>query len=148
MVLLKKVWRYLSAVISKKTKYGFKALGYLARKGQGSQAVISEIAEAEHIPRKFLEAILLELKNHGMLGSRLGKGGGYYFKQDPAEISLASIYRLLEGPIAMLPCVSLNYYERCTDCHNEEACSLNKVMIEVRDRTLSVLEHRSVADLI
>lgn len=134
-------------MISKKTKYGLKALAYLARMGRGTQVVIAEIAEQENIPRKFLEAILLELKNSGYLGSRMGKGGGYYLLREPDSITVASIYRLLEGPIAMLPCVSLNYYEKCTDCHSEEACQLNRVLIEVRDKTLSVLENRTLADL-
>lgn len=135
-------------MISKKTKYGLKALAYLARKGKGTQVIIAEIAEEEQIPRKFLEAILLELKNSGYLGSRLGKAGGYYLLKEPSSISLAAMYRLLEGPIAMLPCVSLNFYEKCLDCPSEEACSLNKVLIEVRDKTLSVLEHRTLADLV
>lgn len=135
-------------MISKKTKYGFKALAYLARKGKGSQVIIAEIAQAEQIPRKFLEAILLELKNQGFLGSRMGKGGGYYLLKDPDTISLSALYRILEGPIAMLPCVSLNYYEQCDDCHDESACQLKHVMIEVRDKTLSVLDNRSLADLV
>ncbi|MEY3441940.1 MAG: HTH-type transcriptional regulator CymR [Bacteroidota bacterium] len=121
---------------------------HLARRGQGVQVVISEIAAHENIPRKFLEAILLDLKNHGFLGSRLGKGGGYYLLKDPATISLASMYRLLEGPIAMLPCVSHNYYEACADCPEEAACSLKRVMIEVRDSTLVVLENRMLSDLV
>jgi Rrf2 family protein len=135
-------------MISKKTKYGLKAMANLARRGQGVQVVISEIAADENIPRKFLEAILLDLKNQGLLGSRLGKGGGYYLLRDPATISLAAIYRILEGPIAMVPCVSLNYYEKCADCLEEESCSLKRAMIEVRDSTLSVLENRSIADLV
>lgn len=134
-------------MISKKTKYGLKALAHLARKGRGVQVVIAEIALQENIPRKFLEAILLELKNSGHLGSRMGKGGGYYLLKEPDAISLAAIYRLLEGPIAMLPCVSLNYYEKCDDCHSEETCQLNRVLIEVRDKTLSVMENRTLADL-
>lgn len=134
-------------MISKKTKYGLKALAYLARQGQGAQVVIAEIAAQENIPRKFLEAILLELKASGYLGSRMGKGGGYTLLADPATIQLASIYRILEGPIALLPCVSLHYYEKCSDCHSEETCKLNRVLIEVRDRTLSVLENRTLADL-
>jgi Rrf2 family protein len=135
-------------MISKKTKYGLKAMTYLARKGQGSQVVISEIAAEENIPRKFLEAILLDLKNHGFLGSKLGKGGGYYLLKDPATISIASMYRILEGPIAMLPCVSHNYYEPCDDCKDEVGCTLKRLMIEVRDSTLGVLENRMLADLI
>jgi len=134
-------------MISKKTKYGFKAMAYLARRGKGSQVIIAEIAQAEEIPRKFLEAILLELKNQGFLGSRMGKGGGYYLLKEADTIPLAALYRILEGPIAMLPCVSLNYYEKCDDCHDETACRLKQVMIEVRDQTLSVLDHRSLADL-
>jgi Rrf2 family protein len=135
-------------MISKKTKYGLKAMAHLARKGKGMQVVIAEIAQQENIPRKFLEAILLELKNSGHLGSRMGKGGGYYLLKEPDAISLAAIYRSLEGPIAMLPCVSLNYYEKCDDCHSEETCQLNRVLIEVRDKTLSVMENRTLADLI
>ena len=135
-------------MISKKTKYGLKALAHLARKGKGVQVVIAEIAAAEQIPRKFLEAILLELKNSGHLGSRMGKGGGYHLLQDPEAITLAAIYRILEGPIAMLPCVSLNYYEQCADCKSEESCQLKRVMVEVRDKTLSVLENRTLVDLV
>lgn len=123
-------------------------MAHLARRGQGVQVVISEIAALENIPRKFLEAILLDLKNQGFLGSRLGKGGGYYLLKDPSTISLASMYRLLEGPIAMLPCVSHNYYESCGDCEDEAACTLKRVMIEVRDSTLVVLENRMLSDLV
>lgn len=134
-------------MISKKTKYGLKALAYLSRKGKGVQVVISEIATEENIPRKFLEAILLDLKNHGFLGSRMGKSGGYYLLREPDTVTLAAIYRVLEGPIALVPCVSLNYYERCDDCHSEEECHLKRVMVEVRDQTLAVLENRTLADL-
>lgn len=135
-------------MLSKKTKYGIKALAFLARKGKGAKVIISEIATEESIPRKFLEAILLELKNGGFLGSKIGKGGGYYLLKSPEEISLASLHRLLEGPIALLPCVSLNFYEKCDDCEDEENCKLNGVMLEVRDRTLEILENRSLADFL
>lgn len=135
-------------MLSKKTKYGLKALANLAKKGKGTPVLISKIAEEENISKKFLEAILLQLKNNGFLGSKMGKGGGYYLLKEPHEIKLASMYRILEGPIALLPCVSLNYYEKCEDCKSEETCMLNKVMIEIRDNTLSVLEHKTLADLI
>lgn len=135
-------------MLSKKTKYGLKALVNLAKKGKGTPVLISAIAEEENISRKFLESILLQLKNNGFLGSKMGKGGGYYLLKEPADIKLASMYRILEGPIALLPCVSLNYYEKCEDCKSEETCMLNKVMIEVRDSTLSVLENKTLADLI
>lgn len=135
-------------MLSKKTKYGLKALANLAKKGKGTPVLISKIAEEENISKKFLEAILLQLKNNGFLGSKMGKGGGYYLLKEPQEIKLAAMYRILEGPIALLPCVSLNYYEKCEDCKSEETCMLNKVMIEIRDNTLHVLENKTLADLI
>ena len=108
---------------------------------------VGRLAEEKNIPRKFLEAILLQLKNSGFLGSKKGKGGGYYLLKDPESINLASLIRVLEGPIAMLPCVSLNFYEKCDDCVSEEVCSLNGLMSEVRDSTLSILESKKLSDL-
>lgn len=134
-------------MLSKKTKYGLKALTYIAKKKDGQPVLISEIAESENISRKFLETILLLLKNTGFLASKMGKGGGYYLIKDPKDISMAALIRILEGPIAMLPCVSLNFYEKCADCPDEEACSLHKLMIEVRDNTLKVLENKTLHDL-
>lgn len=135
-------------MISKKTKYGLKALTYLAKKELGQPVLIAEIAEAENISQKFLEAILLDLRKQGLLGSKKGKGGGYYLRKPANEISLATVYRLLEGPIAWLPCVSLNYYEKCDDCESEETCAIHKAFIEVRDNVLSVVEHKMLSDLI
>ncbi|UOB16446.1 RrF2 family transcriptional regulator [Abyssalbus ytuae] len=135
-------------MLSKKTKYGLKALTYIAKKDSAKKPIlIAEIAEKEHISKKFLEIILLQLKNAGFLGSKKGKGGGYYLLKNPGKITVASLIRVLEGPIAMLPCVSLNFYEKCDDCVSEETCSLSKVMIEVRDSTLKVLENKTLADL-
>lgn len=134
-------------MLSKKTKYGLKALIYIARKGRKSPVLISEIAEQEKISKKFLEAILLQLKNNGFLGSKKGKGGGYYLIQKPNKIKVASLIRILEGPIAMLPCVSLNFYEKCEDCIDETKCRLHKLMIEVRDSMLVVLENKTLEDL-
>lgn len=134
-------------MLSKKTKYGLKALSYISGKGIGTPTLISEIAEEKNIPRKFLEAILLQLKNNGFLGSKKGKGGGYYLLKDPEDITLAALIRVLEGPIAMLPCVSLNFYEKCEDCISEEVCSLNGLMSEVRDKTLGILESKKLSDL-
>jgi len=135
-------------MLSKKTKYGLKALAYLARKGANQPVLISEISEQERISKKFLEAILLQLKKNGFLGSKMGKGGGYYLLRDPETITIASVYRVLEGPIAMLPCVSINYYEKCDDCISEEECVLHKMMLEVRDNTLQVYENKTIMDLI
>lgn len=135
-------------MLSKKTKYGLKALTYIARKNSDLPVLISEIAEEENISRKFLEMILLQLKNSGFLNSKKGKGGGYFLAKEPQEIDVAALIRVLEGPIALLPCVSLNFYKKCDDCVDEEQCSLNRLMIEVRDNTLKVLESKTLADLV
>ncbi len=134
-------------MLSRKTKYGLKALIYIAKQDKSVPVLISEIAEKEHISKKFLETILLDLKKFGILGSKMGKGGGYYLLKDPKEIKVASIIRVLDGPIALLPCVSLNFYEKCDDCPSEETCALNKLMIQVRDNALSILEKQSLYDL-
>ena len=134
-------------MISKKTKYGLKALSYLAKKEESSPVLIKEIAEAEGISLKFLEAILLELKKKGFVGSKKGKGGGYYLRKKASEISVASVFRVLEGPIAWLPCVSINYYETCDDCQSEETCNLHLMMAQVRDNILKVVDKKTIADL-
>ena len=133
-------------MLSKKTKYGLKALTYIARKESDDPVLISEIAKSENISQKFLESILLSLRKNGFLGSKKGKGGGYYLIKQPEEINMASVIRVLEGPIAMLPCVSLNFYEKCDDCPDEESCAVHGLMIEVRDNTLRVLENKTLAD--
>ncbi|KGO84268.1 MULTISPECIES: RrF2 family transcriptional regulator [Flavobacterium] len=134
-------------MLSKKTKYGLKALIYIAKHSGTEPVLISEISDNERIPKKFLEAILLDLKKHGILGSKKGKGGGYYLLKDPNEITAATLIRVLDGPLAMLPCVSLNYYEKCDDCPDEAKCNLNKFMAQVRDNTLSLLQQKSLYDL-
>lgn len=133
-------------MLSKKTKYGLKALSYLAKQTQYEPVLISDISAAENISKKFLESILLTLKKNGILASKKGKGGGYYLLKEPNEIKISAVIRVLEGPIAMLPCVSLNYYEKCDDCINEELCSLNILMAEVRDSTLKILENKTLAN--
>ncbi len=134
-------------MLSKKTQYALEALSYMAEKGTASPILIAEIATQKNIPVKFLEQILLELKKAGFLESKKGKHGGYLFAIPPQKIKLSAIFRIIEGPIALLPCVSLNFYEKCADC-NEKKCGINKVMTEVRDNTLAVLDKRTVADLI
>ncbi len=134
-------------MLAKKTQYALKALTYMAELHQTGPILIADIAEKKKIPIKFLESILLELKKAGILNSKKGKGGGYFFEQEPATVKLATIMRLIEGPIALLPCVSLNFYKKCADC-NEKKCGLNKIMIEVRDSTLKVLENRTIQDLV
>jgi Rrf2 family protein len=134
-------------MLSKKTQYALKALTYMAERKKDGPVLIAEIAKKKKIPLKFLENILLELKKAGMLDSKKGKGGGYFFKTDPAEIPLAQVMRLIEGPIALLPCVSLNFYQKCKDC-DEKKCGLNRVMKQVRDNTLIILENKTISDLL
>lgn len=133
-------------MLSKKSQYALRALSYLVEKQKEGPVLISEIAENKKIPLKFLENILLELKKAEILDSKKGKGGGYFFNANPKDISLARIIRLVNGPIAMLPCVSLNFYENCLNC-NEKHCALHDVLIEVRDATLAILEKKSLLEL-
>jgi Rrf2 family protein len=133
-------------MLSKKSQYAFKALMYLAQQNDKGPVLIAEISKKKKIPLKFLENILLELKKAGVLESKKGKGGGYYFAIPPGEVPMAKVIRLLDGPIALLPCVSLNFYERCKNC-DEKSCGLHDMMVLVRDATLKVLEKRTVADI-
>ena len=134
-------------MLSKKTKYGLKALSYLAKQEQHVPVLISEISESENISKKFLESILLTLKKNGILSSKKGKGGGYYLLKKPSEIKISAVIRLLEGPIAMLPCVSLNYYEKCNDCPDEDKCAVHRLMIQIRDNSLKVFRNTTLEDL-
>ena len=134
-------------MLSKKTKYGIKALVYLAKQEKRLPVQISTISQAENISQKCLESIFLTVKKNGILGSKKGKGGGYYLLKDPKEVPMTSVMRLLEGPIAMVPCVSLNFYEKCDDCPDENACAVHKIMIKVRDNTLEIFRNTSLADL-
>ncbi len=126
-------------MLSKKCKYAIHALVYLAERYQEGPVHIQEIAEKRNIPKKFLEAILLELRNAKILHSKKGKGGGYYLYQKPSEVNLMEIIRLMDGAIAMLPCVSLHYYEKCDECRSEKVCGIRDAFIKVRDETLAIL---------
>ena len=135
-------------MISKKTKYGLQALQVLgAEYGQGP-LLISDLAERERIPKKFLEFILLQLKNAGVLQSRKGKGGGYSLAKPPAEISVGSAIRVLEGPLAPVACVSETAYQRCTECFDEASCGIRLVMKDVRDAMAEILDHTSLQDML
>ena len=135
-------------MLSKKTKYGLKALTFLASQENMKPVQIAEIAKQENISQKFLETILLSLKKTGFLGSKKGKGGGYYLIKEPSEILMTDVMRVLEGPIAMVPCVSLNFYEKCDDCPDEGVCAVNKLMLKVRDANLSVYRNTTLADIL
>ena len=133
-------------MLSKKAQYAIKALSYLVTQQGNGPVLISEIAQKKQIPLKFLENILLELRKAGVLESKKGKGGGYALKSTTDQTSLASVIRIIDGPIAMLPCVSLYFYERCESC-DEEHCRINGLFVEARDAVLGVLEKKTLADL-
>lgn len=133
-------------MLSKKAQYAFRALTLLVEKYNEGPILISEIAEKKNIPLKFLEFILLELRKAGILDSKKGKGGGYYLRDQPAKTSVASVIRIVDGPISMLPCVSLYFYKRCENC-DEHNCGLHDIMAGVRDATLKILENKTLQDL-
>ncbi|AKD57834.1 RrF2 family transcriptional regulator [Spirosoma radiotolerans] len=127
-------------MISKKAKYAFKALKVLTEEYGRGPILIAHISAKENIPQKFLEAILLDLRNHGLLQSQKGKGGGYMLRLDPQQVNLAQVLRIIDGPIAPTPCVSKHFYVRCDDCVDEETCVIRPLMVQVRDANLAVYE--------
>jgi len=136
-------------MLSQKSKYAIKALVALGKSSSPSHVIrISDLAAAENIPRKFLEAILLELRKQGILASKMGVNGGYYLLKKPSEIFISQVMRLTDGPIALIPCVSLNFYEPCLECDNEATCSIRDMALQVRDASLNILSNTSIQDLI
>ncbi len=134
-------------MISNKCKYAIKALVYIANNEQDDMAVMTaDIAREQQIPRKFLEIILRDLRNNRILESRRGKDGGFRLLRPASDISLTEVMRIIDGPIAMLPCVSLNYYRSCDECE-EEACQIKGVFELVRDKTLEVLNGKTIKSL-
>ncbi len=133
--------------LSKRGEYGLKALIDLASQDD-PQAVtqIKDIAERQQIPVKFLEQILLTLKNGGLLRSRAGIGGGYYLAKPSAQITLGQVARMLDGPLAPIPCVSQTAYERCV-CEDETTCGLRLAMLDVRNAIADILDHTTLADV-
>lgn len=135
-------------MISKKAKYAIKALKALTEAYGNGPVLIAQIAAQESIPQKFLETILLDLRNHGVLQSQKGKGGGYRLRVEPERINLAQVIRIIDGPIAPTPCVSLNFYVRCDDCADEETCTIRPIMLRVRDANLAVYETTTMRMLV
>ncbi len=135
-------------MISKKTKYAINALVYLAKKPLQQPILISEISEHEHIPQKFLEAILLDLKKDGILASKKGKGGGYFLLKSPNEVNMADVMRLFDGPIALLSCVTYKYYQKCEECTDEASCGIRSVFLEVRNQTVELLKKATLTEII
>lgn len=135
-------------MLSKKTKYAIIALVRLAREYQQGPLQIRELAESENVPKKFLEAILRELKHAGILNSVKGRGGGYYLSQDPEEVNLATIIRLFNGPIAFIPCVTYLYYEACDVDKDEEFCGIRTFFKEVRNEAVRIFKRATLAEII
>ncbi len=134
-------------MLSKKAKYAIKALLALADHQRDEPMRISDLAREEHIPPKFLELILLGLRNQGILQSRKGKGGGYLLARDPADIYLGQIVRMFDGPLAPVPCASQTAYVSCADCPDQAICGVHLAMKEVRDATARILDGTSLASL-
>jgi len=134
--------------ISKRTQYGLKAMLALAQRYRQGPVLISALAQDESIPIKFLEVILLELKVHGLLESKVGRKGGYRLSRPPGSITIGNVVRVLEGPLAPLPCASETAYKPCVDCTDIENCGTRIVMRQVRDAISGVLDATTLADLV
>lgn len=135
-------------MLSQKARYALRALSRLARGQDDALVLIADIAEEERIPRKFLEAILVDLRRHGLLDSKRGKAGGYRLAREPSKITIGEVVRVLDGPLAPLPCASVTAYHPCDDCLDVATCSTRWVMRDVRDAISGVLDKRTLADLI
>lgn len=135
-------------MLSLKTRYAMLALTRLAKETGKGAIMISEIARMESIPPRYLEAILLDLKKLGMLGSKLGKTGGYFLIRKPEDINLADIVRHFEGPIALVPCVSEKAYQPCEFCKDEATCSLHHLFKDIRDYTYNKLQETTLKDIL
>lgn len=134
-------------MLTKKGKYGLKALVYLARLKPGEVALITTIAETNQIPKKFLEAILSDLKKAAVVHSKKGKGGGYFLARLPEEIHIGQVIRVLDGPLAPIACASHNFFQKCEDCVDDDACAIRLTMLNVRNAIASVLDNQTLAEL-
>jgi Rrf2 family protein len=135
-------------VLSRRSKYGLKALFALAREAGGRPVLVADLAGRDAIPRKFLEAILLDLNRRGFVQSRKGRGGGYLLRRSADDITVGDVVRALEGPLALVPCVSRTAYTRCAECPDEQTCGVRLVMRDVRDATARILDHTTLADVV
>lgn len=135
-------------MLSQRARYALRALVFLARHQGSGPVLIGTIAEAENIPRKFLEVILTELKAASLVQSTRGRSGGYSLACPADAISFGDIVRLTDGPLALVSCVSKTAYQRCADCRDEETCAIRRVMATVRDETARILDGTSLASLL
>lgn len=135
-------------MLTKKAKYGLIALIALGKRATGEPMLIADLARQEGIPLKYLESILLELKKHGVVASRKGRGGGYALARDPADVPVSKVLRVLEGPLALTPCVSEMAWRQCDECRDMETCAIRVTMGEVRSAVVKILDGTSLADVI
>lgn len=135
-------------MISKKTKYAINALVYIAKNKKHEPISVMTISEHQNIPVKFLENILFELKKAKILSSKRGKYGGYLLNNSPDKIHMAQVMRLFDGAIALLPCVTYNYYEKCEECIDEATCGIRQVAMEIRNETVKRLKGSTLTDII
>ena len=135
-------------MLSMRAKYALKALIFLAKAKEKGPVGIGEIAESQKLPRKFLEQILLELKNLRVLKSKQGKGGGYYLAKPPEQVEMGRIVRVFNGPLALVPCVSVTAFEKCQECLDFAHCGIRRVMKKVRDVTAEILDGTTLAALV
>ena len=136
------------AMISQKAKYAFKALFRLAEAAPGQAMSIEEIARADAIPQKFLEHILLDLKRKGLVASRRGRAGGYLLIKQPHEMTIGSVLRAIDGPIAPLPCISRTAYRRCADCTDEKTCTVRRLFADTYSAMLLLMDGTTLAEAI
>lgn len=135
-------------MISQRAKYALRALIALAQVAQDSTISISDLASVQAIPKKFLEQILLDLKRHGIVLSRRGQQGGYQLLKDPSQITFGRVLRIVDGPIALLPCLSKIAYRRCEDCADESTCEIRGVFAEVAETSRRILDNTTLGDAI
>jgi Rrf2 family protein len=135
-------------MLSQRAKYGLKAMLALARQTGSDPLLVADLARQESIPQKFLELILLQLRNQGLVQSKKGPGGGYLLLQPAEAITLGRVIRILDGPLAQVPCASVTAYRQCLDCADENSCGVRLVMKQVRDATSAILDHTTLADVV
>lgn len=135
-------------MLSKRAKYALNALVQLAKSRDEGPLSAAELAVRAAVPRKFLEAILVELRNAGLVSSRKGRSGGHVLRRPPREIHMAEVIRLFDGAIGLVPCVTHRYYERCEECVDEKTCGIRDVFMEVREATVRLLKKATLADVI
>ena len=133
--------------LSRKARYGLRALYALSAEEARGPVLIADLAEREKIPHKFLETILLELKNAGVLKSKKGKGGGYSLARSPEQITMGQVIRIIDGPLAPIPCASERAFVRCEECVDETTCGTRQVMKKVRDAIAAILDSTTLADV-